>query len=61
MKYIDLNGEEGELNVGEKPCGIGFQLIVLTYEDASNPEFTPWFFENIFHRMCCPVPPANLN
>lgn len=55
MKYIDLNGENGELRVGEIPCGIGFQIVILDYHDVCNPEFTAWFMGNIFHRMCFPT------
>lgn len=55
MKYVDLQGESGAIDVGEVPCGVGFQLVVIEYTDVTNPEFMSWFVANILHRMCLPV------
>jgi hypothetical protein len=55
VKYVDANGEEGTLEVGEVPCGIGLMSVTMTYEDIADPHFIAWFFENIHNRFIAAV------
>ena len=61
MKYVDLNGDEGDVDVGQPVKNIGFQVVILTYEDACNPHFLMWFSANVFHRIVSPVPVSQIN
>jgi hypothetical protein len=57
MIYVDCAGEQGELAVGEIPCGVGFACVTLTYEDIANPHFLAWFIANIHCRFISGSPP----
>ena len=51
MRYIDINGNEGTMNVGDRVKGIAFAFVMVSYDDISNPLFLPWFIENVHCRF----------
>ncbi|HEX3070780.1 MAG TPA: hypothetical protein VHX14_19580 [Thermoanaerobaculia bacterium] len=55
MRYIDHNGEDGTVQVGEACSGVGFAVITITYADVADPYFLAWFLAEVHSKFVSPI------